>query len=500
MRLSGNNLESVSPAARRVLEGDPSLFVGGELTRSSTGGEIPVLDPSSARQVSVLADGGKDDADRAVAAAKAAFPGWAATAPAERERLMLRWADLIEQNADMLAEVETIDAGMPLWMSRYMELGGTLGAIRYMAGWPTKIAGQTVDVGVPIPGSQFVGYTLKEPVGVVAAIIPWNVPMMMAAWKIAPAVAAGCTIVVKPSEVASLSVLLLAKLAKDAGIPDGVINVVTGKGPVVGQALVTHRDVSKVTFTGSTATGVAIATAAAQSVKKVTLELGGKSPQIVFADADLDTAIEGICNGIFLHSGQICVAGSRLYVQRSAVEQVVDRLKAWADSRVVGPGLAEGTQIGPVVSDTQKARILSYLAGAKQEGAEIVTADADIAADGYYVRPTVVANTKQSMKIVREEVFGPVLTVAAFDDLDEAVSLANDTDYGLSACVWTSNLTTAHRIIPQIRSGKVAVNTDPLPYPALPEGGRKASGYGRDLGPEGLEGFLESKSVLIRTA
>ncbi|WP_020180422.1 aldehyde dehydrogenase family protein [Methylopila sp. M107] len=500
MRLPGNNLDSISPAARAVLDRGAALFVGGEAIPSATGAEIPVYDPSSARQISVLADGGAEDVDQAVAAAAAAFPRWRATAPAERERLLWRWAALIEQNADLLAEIETIDVGMPLWMSRRMEMGATLGAIRYMAGWPTKIAGQTVDVGVPIPGSQFVGYTVREPVGVVAAIIPWNVPMMMAAWKIAPAVAAGCTIVVKPSEVAGLSVLVLADLARQAGFPDGVINVVTGKGSVVGQALVRHKDVAKVTFTGSTTTGVAIATAAAASAKKVTLELGGKSPQILFADADLNSAIDGICNGIFLHSGQICVAGSRLYVERPALDEVVEKLRAWADSRVVGPGLVPDTQIGPVVSDTQKAKILGYLSGAGQEGADIVTADPDVDGDGYYLRPTVVANATPSMQVVREEVFGPVLTVAAFDDADEAVALANDTDYGLSACVWTSNLATAHRIIPQIRSGKVAVNTDPLPYPALPEGGRRASGYGRDLGQEGLDGFLETKSVLIRTA
>lgn len=500
MQLQANDIGSISKAARAVFERGGAQFIAGAFTTSSVRGEIPVLDPSGARQVSVLQDGTVDDAAHAVAAAKAAFPVWSRTAPAERERLLWRWAELIEQNADMLAEVETIDAGMPLWMSRHMEMGATLGTIRYMAGWPTKIAGQTVDVGVPIPGSEFFGYTLREPVGIVAAIIPWNVPMMMAAWKIAPALAAGCTIVVKPSEVASMSVLVLAELSKQAGFPDGVINIVTGRGPVVGQALVQHSDVAKVTFTGSTATGIAIAEAAAGQVKKVTLELGGKSPQIVFADADLNSAVDGICNGIFLHSGQICVAGSRLYVERSAFDRVVERLAGWADSRVVGPGLCADTQIGPVASEAQKEKILSYLDLARAEGAEIVTAEADVRSEGYYVRPTVIANTRQSMRVVREEVFGPVLTVAAFDDPDEAVALANDTDYGLSACVWTSNLATAHRIVPQIRAGKVAVNTDPLPYPALPEGGRKASGYGRDLGQEGLDGFLETKSVLIRMA
>lgn len=500
MSIPGNDLSKVTTETRTLLERGGAMLIGGERVAAVGGGELPVFDPSNARQISVLARGGALDADNAVQSAKKALVTWGATAPAERERLMWRWADLVESNADMLAELESLDVGMPYWMSRNMEMGGTLGTIRYMAGWPTKVAGRTVGVGVPIPGSEFFGYTAREPVGVVAAIIPWNVPMMMAAWKIAPAIAAGCTIVVKPSEVASLSVLLLADLACQAGIPAGVINVVTGIGHEVGEALIRHRDVAKVTFTGSTRTGIGVARIAAESVKKVTLELGGKSPQLLFADADLDGAIGGICDAIFLHSGQICVAGSRLYVERPAFERVVDGLRQWADTRILGPGLAADTQIGPLASKSQQDRVLAYVDGAEAEGGEIVTRKARVEADGYYVRPTVIANARQTMKVVREEVFGPVLTVAAFDDFEEAVALANDTEYGLSACIWTSNLSTAHRIIPRIKSGKVAVNTNPIPYPGLPEGGRRASGYGRDLGLEAVEGFLETKSVLIRSA
>lgn len=499
MTVKGNDLSQISGATRTLLDQAPAMFVDGGRQPALGQGEIPVLDPSTGRQIAALAAGDERDADCAVAAASSALPVWAAIGPGERERLIWRWADLVEQNADTLAETESLDVGMPYWMSRNMEMGGTLGSIRYMAGWPTKLAGRTVPVSVPIPGSEYLGYTLREPVGVVAAIIPWNVPMMMAAWKIAPAIAAGCTIVVKPSEVASLSVLRMAELAVEAGIPPGVINVVTGEGPRVGEALIRNPDVAKVTFTGSTATGIAIARSAAEGIKKVTLELGGKSPQLLFADADIDKAVAGICEGIFLHSGQICVAGSRLYVQRPVYDRVVEGLKDWADSRVLGGGLRSDTQIGPVVNRAQQDSILSHIDDARDAGADIVTADARVESEGCFVRPTVLANTTREMRAVREEIFGPVLTVAPFDDTEEAIAMANDTEYGLSACVWTQDISTAHHVSGRIRSGKVAINTDPLPYPALPEGGRQASGYGRDLGQEAVESFLETKSVLVRT-
>lgn len=500
MTVLSNDLTRISSPTRTFLERNAAMFVDGQRLAALTGNEVPVLDPSSGSQIAVLAAGGAEDVDRAVAAARQALVGWSRTDPAERERLMWAWSGLVEQHADMLAEIESLDVGMPFAMSRNMEMAGTLNAIRYMAGWPTKISGRTVAVSVPIPGAQFTGYTLREPVGVVAAIIPWNVPMMMAAWKIAPAIAAGCTIVVKPSEVASLSVLLLAELAAQAGIPPGVINIVTGPGRAVGEALVRHPDVAKISFTGSTRTGIGIATAAAQGIKKLTLELGGKSPQLMFADADLDRSIPGICDAIFTNSGQICVSGSRLYVQRPIYDTVVERLRDWADARILGGGLRPETQMGPLANVAQQTSVLGYIDTARDEGGEIVTRDARVDAAGSFVRPTVVANSRQSMTAVREEIFGPVLTVQPFDDTDEAIALGNDTEYGLSACIWTRDLGTAHRVAAQIRSGKVAINTDPLPYPSLPEGGRKASGYGRDLGEEAIEGCLETKSVLIRTA
>ncbi|MER8421074.1 aldehyde dehydrogenase family protein [Mesorhizobium sp. M1329] len=490
----------LSDETRRVLDQGARMLIGGEWVTVGARRSIPVLDPSSGQEISALVAGTAADVDAAVGAAKAAFDGiWASKGPGEREALIRKWADLVEGNAMLLAQLETVDVGMPLWMATNLNVQGTLGSIRYMSGWPTKISGRTVDIGLPIPDAEFFGYTVREPIGVIGAIIPWNVPLMLAAWKIAPALAAGCTIVVKPSENACLSVLVLADLGRQAGIPDGVINVVTGYGQEAGEALVRHPDVSKITFTGSTGTGIRIAKAAAEGVKKITLELGGKSPQVLFDDANLDQAIPGVANGIFLNSGQICVAGSRLYVQRSIFEQTVERLAQLADKLRVGPGLLETTQIGPVVSAAQRDKVAGYIASAEAEGASIASGSGNLNAEGFYVRPTVITDAKQSMKVAREEIFGPVLTVIGFDEFDEGVSLANDSVYGLAACVWTQDLSKAMRFVKRIKTGKVAVNSDPIPYPALPEGGRKASGYGRDLGEEAIDGFLETKSVLIRS-
>ncbi|WP_412065634.1 aldehyde dehydrogenase family protein [Rhizobium sp. SYY.PMSO] len=459
-----------------------------------------MTDPTSGREISSLVAGDASDVDTAVAAAKLAFETtWGRFGPFERERCLALLADLVEMNADLLVELETLDVGMPLSVARHLNVHGTARCIRYMAGWPSKISGRTVDVGLPIPDSEFFGFTRKEPVGVVGAIVPWNAPLMLAAWKIAPALAAGCTIVLKPSEDACLSVLALAGLAREAGIPDGVINVVTGTGRQAGEALVRHPDVSKISFTGSTATGVMLARTAAAGLKKVSLELGGKSPQILFGDADFDWCLPLIANSIFLNSGQVCVAGSRLYVERKGLDQAIDGLTRYARSLRVGPSLAAETEIGPLINARQKSKVMGFLKQARSEGADFED-DPDIDSAGHFVRPTIVFNASQQMSIVREEVFGPVLPIVPFDDFDEAIHLANDSAFGLSSCIWTNDLRTAHRLIPRIKSGRVAVNTDPLPYPSLPEGGRKASGYGRDLGEEAIEGYLETKAVLIRSA
>jgi phenylacetaldehyde dehydrogenase len=500
MDLLANDFTRLSASTRRTLDRGGRLLIGGEWAASASGSSLDVVDPSSGNPVSSLAAGGAADIDAAVAAAKAAFQGkaWGGLAPSERERLLLRLADLLEHNATGVTELESVDVGMPIWMARKLDLGGTLAAIRYMAGWPTKIAGRTATVGVPIPDSAFFGYTVREPVGVVGAIIPWNVPLMLAAWKLAPVLAADCTLVLKPSEEASLSVLALGRLIEEAGFPPGVVNIVTG-GAEAGMALVRHPDVAKITFTGSTVTGQAIARIAAETTKKLTLELGGKSPQLLFADADLDRAIPGIAVAIFLNSGQVCVAGSRLYLDRRIHAEAVERLERHIGALRIGPGLADDTVIGPLVSRRQQDRVQGFISEAAAEGVSVLTGRATLPdAGGFYVAPTLVADARQDMRIVREEVFGPVLTVIPFDDFDEALSLANDTPYGLSACVWTESLPTALAAVEGLKTGKVAVNSDPMPYPAPPEGGRKASGYGRDLGEEAVASFLETKSVLMR--
>jgi phenylacetaldehyde dehydrogenase len=499
---STNSLDRVSPATHAALDRGGLLYIDNSWQPAADGRTIPVIDPSSGKEISRIAAGSESDIHQAVAAAKRALnnPAWRDLAPIARERLIWRLAELLEENAQMLAEVETIDVGMPIWMSRNLTIAGAAEILRYMAGWSSKIHGRTVPVAVGIPNSKFFGYTAREPVGVVGAIIPWNVPLMLAVWKLAPALATGCTLVLKPSEEASLSVLLLAELAAEAGIPAGVVNVVTGIGAEAGEALVKHPDIAKITFTGSTVTGIRVAKLAADHVKKVTLELGGKSPQLVFSDADLDRAIPSVANSIFLNSGQICVAGSRLYVQRAIFQEVLDRLAALAKTHVIGPGLDSKTTLGPLINARQRKRVLDFYDGAVADGAESVTGNARVEADGFFIRPTILANTRNSMRIVREEVFGPVLTAQPFDDLEEAIALANDTSYGLASSVWSSNVSTVHEVVPRIKSGKVTVNTESIPYAALPEGGTKASGYGRDLGEEAIEGFLETKAVLIRYA
>ncbi|MEO5738606.1 MAG: aldehyde dehydrogenase family protein [Variovorax sp.] len=495
-----NDLALLGAPTRTALDREARVFIGGEWL--SVADSLPTIDPSSGLQVSRIAAGGATQIDAAVQAARRAFESgsWPHMHGAEREALLRRLADLIERDRQTLAELEVVDVGMPIWMARELNVGGAVGVLRYMAGLAGRANGRTVQVGVPIPGSAFFGYTQKEPLGVIGAIIPWNVPLMMSVWKLAPALAAGCTVVLKPSEEASLSVLHLAGLIREAGFPPGVVNVVTGTGPEAGAALAAHPGLDKITFTGSTGTGTQVALAAARNVTKATLELGGKSPQILFADADLDQAIPGIAGSIFLNSGQVCVAGSRLYVDKRIYEQTVTRLAGHADAMRLGAGLAPETELGPLVNARQQQHVLQHLDAAQRAGAELLTRPPRIDAAGFYVRPSVVAVADQSAAIVREELFGPVITVTPFDDVEHALQMANDTPYGLSACLWTRDLHTMHAVVPRIRSGKVAVNTEPMPWPGLPEGGRGASGYGRDLGEESFESFLETKSVLVRYA
>jgi phenylacetaldehyde dehydrogenase len=484
----------------RFFERTPAHFIGGSWVVAASGKTLPVVDPSSGKPVSAIAAGDAQDIDRAVAAARAALesPAWSKLSPDRRERLMHRLADLIEANVDLLAELEVVDNGMTSHFARNLNIAGAIGVLRYMAGWPSKIAGRTVSLGLPIPGSEFFAATVREPVGVVGAIVPWNVPFMSTMWKIAPALAAGCALVVKPAEDACLSVLKLAELIAQAGFPPGVVNVVTGAGVDAGEPLVRHPDVAKISFTGSTVTGQRIGALASGGLKKVTLELGGKSPNIIFADAELERAAAAAADLIFLNSGQVCVAGSRLLVQRRAYDQVVDAVARRASSLTIGAGQDSASEIGPLVSARQQARVRGYVDGASAAGAAILTGGAPVDSSGFYVRPTVIVGVRQDMPVVQEEIFGPVVAAMPFDDVEEAVALANGTSYGLAATVWTQNLKTTHALIPRLKCGFVAVNSDAIPHPALPQGGYKQSGVGKDLGAEAVDGCLDTKTVLIR--
>lgn len=496
MAIARNDYARLGSAARQFLDRVHGHFIAGEWVLG--GPDLAVIDPSSAERISSIAAGGATQIDAAVQAAHQAFqrPDWRNLPALERERLLLKLAALIEENAELLAQVESVDNGMPEWFAG-INVGGAAGVLRYMAGWPSKIVGETVDVKMPFPG-QFFAYTSREPVGVVGAIVPWNVPLMMAIWKVAPALAAGCTLVLKPAEDSSLTALILADLVRQAGFPPGVFNVVTGLGREAGEALVNHPLVSKISFTGSTATGKHINRLATESLKKVTLELGGKSPTIVFDDAHLERAISGAADAIFTNAGQICVAGARLYVQRGVYEQVLEGVARQADAIALGAGLNPGSQMGPLINARQRDRVQGFIDAAVARGGELISQRRVQGETGYFVAPSVIAGVTQRDALVQEEVFGPVLAVQPFDDLEEAAALANDTVYGLAACVFSQNINRVHQLLPLLKSGKVSVNHAGFPYPALPEGGTKQSGFGRDLGREGLDGYLESKSVLMQ--
>ena len=489
-----NDLSLLSRATTERLARGGNLFIDGHWTAAASGARLPVIDPSSGERVSDIASGNATDVAAAVRAAKQALQHgpWARATATERERVLHRLADLVDSNTHLLAELEVVDNGMPLAVARQINGAMTSGIIRYMAGWPTKVAGSTLEAG-----PDYFAYTLLGPVGVVGAIVPWNAPAESTIWKAAPALAAGCSIVVKPSEHACLTVLMLAELVAEAGVPAGVFNVVTGLGAEAGDALVRHPDVVKIAFTGSTATGRSVQQAAGALGKRVHLELGGKSPCLIFADANLDAAIPHVASSIFDLSGQVCVAGSRVYVQRPLFDAVVQRLAHRARAIRVGSGLAPAIEMGPLISAGQHERVMRYIQGAVEQGARAVAGGHAIGDGGFYVEPTVLVDTRQDMTCMREEIFGPVVAVGHFDSEEEAVRLANDTDYGLAGYVWTRDIQRAHTIARQIHCGKIAINCGAPPLPSVPEGGIKASGHGRDLGREGLDQYLELKSVLV---
>ncbi len=475
------------------------MLIGNDWVEAESGETIPVFDPSTGQTLSHQAAGGKAEVDRAVKAARAAFPSWSKITPRQRERLLTKLADLLEQNAEQLAQLESLDVGMPFMEAAYIDVPFSLDILRYYAGWPTKITGDTIPVSFPqtLGGGPFHAYTLRELLGVVAAIIPWNLPLMMAIKKLAPALATGNTIVIKPAEQTPLVMARLAELVLEAGIPEGVVNYVTGLGETAGAALVEHPGVNKVTFTGSVETGKAIARAATGTLKRVSLELGGKSPNIIFGDADLNSAIVASGMAIFAGAGESCIAGSRLYAHRDVYEDVLAALADRANSIKVGPGMAEGTEMGPLISAEHRDKVLSYVDLAKEDG-RIVAGGTTEGDGGYFVRPTVLADLHENSRVLSEEIFGPVLSVIPFDSEEEVLAKANNTQYGLGAAVWTKDIGRAHRMAASIESGQVWVNCYQPVDAALPFGGSKQSGYGRETCRENLDEYLESKTVVVQ--
>ncbi|MDT4802242.1 Phenylacetaldehyde dehydrogenase [compost metagenome] len=424
--------------------------------------------------------------------------GWARLAPAERERILLLFADLVEQHGEELAQLETLNQGKSIHLSRAVEVGASVNYMRYMAGWTTKIEGQTLDVSIPMPANaRFNAYTRREPAGVIAGIVPWNFPMMIALWKVMPALACGCTIIIKPADETPLTALRLAELAIEAGVPAGVFNVLLGKGSVAGNALVSHPLVNKVSFTGSTAVGKQVGAAALQNMTRFTLELGGKNPMLVLADADIEKAVAGAIGGGLLNQGQVCAAASRFYVHSSRYDRFVEALAAQVAEMRIGSGMDPNAQINPVVSRKQQESVLRYLDIARSEGAQICTGGGRPDLPGYFVQPTVLANVNQSMTSAREEIFGPVLSVLPFDDIDNAVTMLNDSEYGLTASIWSNDLGRVMDLIPRIEAGTLWVNNHVPVDPNLPFGGCKQSGIGREFGRAAIESFTETKSVCI---
>jgi phenylacetaldehyde dehydrogenase len=490
----------VSPKVDQFVGQKHKLLIGGKWVEASSGKMFDVFNPATGEVIAKAAEGGAMDADLAVKAARKAFESgpWRTMKPSDRSKLMWKLADLMEQHLDEFAELESLDNGKPVTVARVADVPLAIDHLRYMAGWATKISGKTFPISVPYdPVSKYFAYTLKQPVGVVAQIIPWNFPLLMAAWKLGPALATGCTIVLKPAEQTPLSALKLGQLICEAGFPDGVVNIVTGFGEA-GAALALHPDVDKVAFTGSTEVGKKIIHAASGNLKKVTLELGGKSPNIILADADVDHAIQGAAMGIFFNQGQCCCAGSRLYVAEKIFDRVVEGVAAEAKKIKIGPGLDPSTQMGPLVSDEQLERVCGFLKSGTEQGANFVTGGKRHGDSGYFVEPTVMTEVSHDMKVVQEEIFGPVVTAIPFKDESEVIAHAHNTIYGLAAGVWTKDVSKAHQLAAELKAGTVWVNCYNIFDAALPFGGYKQSGWGREMGEEAIELYTEVKSVCTR--
>lgn len=471
------------------------MLIDGKWQPARSGGVLDVIEPSTGQAMGSIAAGDAADVARAIEAAARAFEDgrWSRKAPAEREAILHRLADLMERDAGFLATVETLDNGKPLSASREIDVPDAIRCMRYMAGWPTKIDGRTLPVADP---AAPLALTVRQPVGVVAAITPWNFPLCMAVQKIAPALAAGCTVVLKPAEQTSLTALHLGALALEAGVPDGVLNVVTGLGVIVGDALVSDPRVAKISFTGSTATGICIGKTAMDNMTRLTMELGGKSPMIVLPDCDLDLAAQGVIDGLFFNSGQVCCAASRLFVHDDIHDALLEKVGLRIAELRIGAGIDEGTDLGPLVSELQRDRVRGFIDIGLKQGARVI-GGADWDGPGWFVRPTVFADLDPSCSLMRDEIFGPVLVAARFGSTDEAIRLANDSRYGLGASIWSNDLAQVRALAMQLRAGTVWVNTHNPVDPALPFGGYGLSGFGREGGPEGIDSFLETKSIWI---
>ncbi|MDF1666005.1 MAG: aldehyde dehydrogenase family protein [Planctomycetota bacterium] len=499
---AATDVPAILPEVQSFLSRPHKLLINGQWVDAASGQRFNVEDPSTEETIASVAHGGAADVDEAVKAARKAFEGpWRTMSPAKRARLIWKLADLMEDHLEEFAQLESLDNGKPLTIARAADVPLAIENLRYYAGWVTKLEGETIPISVPYaPGATFLDYTLREPVGVVGQIIPWNFPLLMAVWKIGVALATGNTIILKPAEQTPLTAIRLGEIVCEAGFPDGVVNVVTGFGEA-GAALANHKNVDKVAFTGSTEVGHKIVHASAGNLKRISLELGGKSPSIVFDDADLEIAAAGVANAIFFNHGQCCCAGSRIIASPGIAEELEQRVADIASSIELGRGFNPTTGMGPLVSREQYDRVCSFIQSGQEAGAKVLAGGEARPAGldkGHFVKPTVFSGVSRDMKIVREEIFGPVVVVQPFDTLEDVITKANDTEYGLAASVWTKDINKAHKMAAAIRAGTVWVNCHNIFDAAAPFGGYKMSGYGREMGRHALELYTQTKNVIVQ--